>query len=370
MLLLVLVSAAGCSMLGFHRKDAEAPTQVALSLYAAPNVNPNADASPPDMSAPAMQTSDMATVTVDIHAEEGPYLVNLTGGSKAELAEKMKALLDYLQTPDEGRPAPQVALEVSPVPGAAAVDSAPSVSGSHGAGTVASTVQPTVATAAAVAPYAPGVPSGVGKITAGAASILATPPPTASPMAAAPRSWSLAAAPLTRGNATVIEQVPVPLHAGSQTSAAGATHANAPALGQYADSPSGPSSTPEASTIANAGTPISFKILQLKDDSMFLNADHDLLAEDLRKALGSTYIDDDDYVLQPGQFKYIDFKKMDKNTRYIAVLANFHDQSSAAWKQVMRIEAGGYKYSLLVMLQNLDVVMTDESYHQPPRKKS
>ncbi|ULU26656.1 type VI secretion system lipoprotein TssJ [Dyella terrae] len=119
-----------------------------------------------------------------------------------------------------------------------------------------------------------------------------------------------------------------------------------------------------------AGTPIAFKILQLKDDSVFLNADHDLLIKDLKKTLGSTYVDDDDYVLQPGQFKYVEFKKIDKNTRYIAVLANFHDQTSAIWKQVMRVESGGHKYSVLVLLQNMDVGMVDESYRQPPRNKS
>jgi type VI secretion system VasD/TssJ family lipoprotein len=283
------------------------------------------------------------------------------------LAEKIKALLDYLQ-PSEGRdPAPKTSLKVTPshdalgVAGRAEPAEMPSDTGA-----LASAVHVTATTASAVAPHIPGVPASVGMIAAGVASAsTAASVSTPAAEAIAPKADSR----VTSGDPTLTTQVPVPLVAGSEAPAAAGTRVKAPALGQYADGPSGLSSTEDAAAHAVAGTPIAFKILQLKDDSVLLNADRDLLFKDLKKTLGSSYVDDDDYVLQPGQFKYVEFKKIDRDTRYIAVLANFHDQTSAVWKYVMRVESGGYKYSLLVILKNMDVGMVDESYHQPPRKK-
>lgn len=110
-------------------------------------------------------------------------------------------------------------------------------------------------------------------------------------------------------------------------------------------------------------TPIAFKILQLRDDTVFLNTDHDTLihAKKLSAPLGSTYIRDDDYILKPGQFKYVDFEEIHSDTRFIAVMANFHDIDSATWKQVLRIEPMGQRYSLLISFNNRNVNLQDES---------
>ncbi|GAB2801830.1 type VI secretion system lipoprotein TssJ [Dyella kyungheensis] len=343
-----LVLLAGLSMAGCatsRGKNAETPSQVSLSLYAAPNVNPNPDALSPDTAQPVMQTPEMAAVTVDTHAKEGPYLVNLSGGSKAELAEKMKALLDYLQEPgsEKGEQAP---LQISSAPGSTSVAQVASASDGNDEPSIVPAI---VTRSSELAPYAFGAVGGFGIGFHAASPII--------PFAAGQKPPATA------------DGLPVPLRTGDDSSSADAQNAKAPALGQYADSPALTSlvqATPDNRSIA---TPVSFKILQLKDDSVFLNADHDLLLKDLKKALGSTYVEDDDYVLQPGQFKFVDFAKIDKNARYIAVLANFHDQRGAGWKQVMRIEAGGFKYSLLVVFQDIEVGLVDESYHQPTRKK-
>ncbi|WP_109125972.1 type VI secretion system lipoprotein TssJ [Dyella sp. C11] len=368
-LLLASMSVAGCSMSGLLRKDREAPTQVALSLYATPNVNPNADALPADTSASTMQTPDVTTVKVDASVKEGPYLVNLSGGSEAELAEKMMALLDYLRSPDMGAAEPQTLL-ISPNRGAAAVvNTADSQLRQDGFGEGKPVSR--VAMAATLAPYVIGVPSRFSTVASDATAVLATKPVPASPLATSPREIKLSIESLhEQRHATVVDDLPVPLRGGSQRSELKAQVGNAPALGQYADGPTVPPSAADDGAVHIDGTPIFFKVLQLKDDSVFLNADRDVLQNDLKKALGSTYVDDDDYVLQPSQFKYVDFKKIDKNARYIAVLANFHDQVSSTWKQVLRIDPDGYKYSLLLLFQGNKVVIVDESYHQPPRKKS
>ena len=62
------------------------------------------------------------------------------------------------------------------------------------------------------------------------------------------------------------------------------------------------STTPATEAVA---TPMAIKILQLRDDSLLRNSLYELLDKDPAKALRSTYIRDDDYLLHPGQFKFI-----------------------------------------------------------------
>ncbi|MCC3262744.1 type VI secretion lipoprotein TssJ, partial [Paenibacillus polymyxa] len=65
------------------------------------------------------------------------------------------------------------------------------------------------------------------------------------------------------------------------------------ALGQYRD---GVPLAPAALAVqdhANA-TPIAFRVIQLKDDSLLENADPDLVRSAPKKALGSTYITAED----------------------------------------------------------------------------
>ncbi|MGL4667757.1 MAG: type VI secretion system lipoprotein TssJ [Saezia sp.] len=113
-------------------------------------------------------------------------------------------------------------------------------------------------------------------------------------------------------------------------------------------------------------TPVSFKILQLRDDSLFLNADHDSLSADIKKALGTTYISHDDYVLTPSQFKFIRSIELDKKTRYIAVYADFYGTDGAVWKGVVQIEpTGGRIYHLIAAFQNNQVSLQHEG--MPPK---
>ncbi|VVN92501.1 type VI secretion system lipoprotein TssJ [Pseudomonas fluorescens] len=107
-------------------------------------------------------------------------------------------------------------------------------------------------------------------------------------------------------------------------------------------------------------TPIAFKILQLKDDSLLLNATAQALAADLKQALGSTYIQDDDYLLTPGQFKFINYQAINEDTRYLAVIARYHDANTAQWKHSVRLEPTGRTYALLVQLDEARVELKAE----------
>lgn len=324
-LLAVIVSglaASGCSVFGGssgNNRDNGPVTQIGLGLYASPDVNPNPDSASADASTQGYVTQQPAALTVDPAASGGPYLLNLKSTSKADLTTQLRSLLDYLQHENKASDVQTLAARVQFNPDAA---------GSAGLGLDAPS------------PYYALGPQVV----------------------ALPTQWNLPkGAPVSR----IVNNPPLPLDVPGKSS-------GAPALGQYADSasvalsPDTPAAAPELRAVA---TPVTFKILQLKDDSVFLNAGYDQLAKDLKKSLGSTYVDDEDYVLQPGQYKYIDYSAISKKTRYIAVLANFHNQNGATWKQVLRLEQRGYRYALLVVFRDSEVSIVDEGYRAPPPGK-
>ncbi|NBA94148.1 type VI secretion system lipoprotein TssJ [Pseudomonas sp. R5(2019)] len=274
-LLLASVLLAGCSTVGNVFKKTgqilidpstqvgnaeDQVTQIALSLYAGNDVNPNP------------VTDVIATVTHGDSEgsepnEDGPFAVNLNSATKGELIHSLQTLLDHLQED----------------------------------------------TAISVPLLAP-----VGYLDAA--------------------------------------QPPFPLVLDDSEAAANL------ALGQYLTGVSLDTAPDLTLATPNSATPIAFRILQLKDDTLLENADPNLLRIAPKKALGSTYVSSDDYILVPGQFKHIDFGSLDEKTRYIAVVADFHAPNALRSQDVFRLEPRGRKYALLVTLQNTRVAIIDESF--------
>jgi len=269
---------------------ADQPTQIALSLYAGRDVNPNPESAMPELRQPetALPQTEPAPET-----QESPYAIRLNGSSPAELTENLRILLAHLQeTP--AAPSPGLPLERRKA-------EAPPSLGSL-------------------------VPKPLMSLP-GAAQPAPLPPPSTA------------------------QRKPQEL-----------------APGQYqtgAVLPDMPSVQPPASDLA---TPIAFKVLQLKDDSMLLNASAEQLWSETRKALGSTYLSIDDYVLLPGQFKFINFRPIDADANYIAVVANFRDPDTSVWKQVFRVTPRGERHALLISFLGKRVAITDERY--PPAQPS
>ncbi|SHF36879.1 type VI secretion system protein VasD [Modicisalibacter ilicicola DSM 19980] len=109
------------------------------------------------------------------------------------------------------------------------------------------------------------------------------------------------------------------------------------------------------------GTPLMFQILQLKDDSMLMAADFPELKRDLEETLGTNYLVHDDFTLLPGQFKFYAPFEIDEDTRYMGVIALYADPNRAQWKKVVRVDATGNDYHLLVHLREHEVELRKEN---------
>ncbi|MEN5300967.1 type VI secretion system lipoprotein TssJ [Pseudomonas sp. TWI628] len=131
--------------------------------------------------------------------------------------------------------------------------------------------------------------------------------------------------------------------------------------GSY-DDPTVVLSLPRSTTVGSEplATPMAIKILQLRDDSLLHNSAYDLLDEDPAKALRSTYIRDDDYMLRPGQFKFIPFAPIEAETRFVAVIANYRNKENSGWSQVLRIPPRGHQIILSVLLNDTQVLLKEE----------
>lgn len=256
------------------------PTLVGLSLYAAPDVNPNAQHLEPDLDTSADS---------DLIGKHGSYAVHFVSDNKQELINNLYLLLEHLRS--DAAPEAFVA-----EPSAARQPVRQATDQSH-------------------AQYAAG------------------------PLESAGDGMDETQTDHTQKSAN-------------------------PELGQYDANGQRRSFAPpqvDSSVATVPGSPIAFKLVQLKDDSLLLNADPDQLRKDLKKTLGSTYLEADDYLLVPGQFKYVPFSAIRDDTRFLAVIADFHDANAIAWKQVVPLEPRGHKYSLLVTLSGTRVSITDES---------
>ncbi|HCE7029503.1 TPA: type VI secretion system lipoprotein TssJ [Pseudomonas aeruginosa] len=278
------------------------PTQIALSLYASPDVNPNPVSRPT-----AAPVEDPEPLPLD-EEQEGPFAVSLRSASKGELIEHLRALLGHQQDDQAEPPSALAVRQRAAIPGLVVDEQAPPL-------TLGKALPETLFTS------------------------------TATSRGPFPASWMLRQGQVLPG----IEQD------------YGSPSIGFLDLGQYSRG-AGLAPAADAHATPTSATPIAFRVLQLKDDSILENVDPERLRKDAEKALGSTLLASDDYTLAPGQFKFIEFAAIDEKTRYIAVVADFHDPNAERWHDVFRIEPRGRKYPLMVMLQGTQVAITDESY--------
>ncbi len=95
-------------------------------------------------------------------------------------------------------------------------------------------------------------------------------------------------------------------------------------------------------------TPVEYQVFELQDDSMFLSSDFDQLVEDAPKALKSSYITHRDYVLIPGQFKFVERFELNADTYYLGVMARYSSPDESDWKKVVKVLPKGHRYNVLM----------------------
>lgn len=271
------------------------PTQIALSLYATEDVNPNPKSGPAveDDTAPSdppRPDHPAATSALSNAPSIAPYVVHLQGTSEADLIAQLQGLVAALQKDDQDKAAMTPATAHTGSPPTSSPDS----------------------TAAASMPWWRPRPPGAAMNV-----------PYLTPSLVAPSS----AMPMR-------------------------------ALGQYGDAlATTPPATPQPTQVA---TPITFRVFQLKDDSLFLATAYEPLVHDAKKVLGSAFLAEDTYVLKPGQFKYVGFAPVDTHTHYIAIVASYHNLDGSHWKRSFRIEPTGYRYPLLIRFAATGVSIQDD----------
>lgn len=279
------------------------PTQVALSLYAAKDVNPNPVAEPDVDPEPASP-------------DERAFTVNVHGESREDLVHSLHALLEHLHQ-----------------------EASPAQDSEDGSST---SVRP--AFTKVFKPRSIAVSPAFDRLRADSVATSRAPFPV---------PWQLRQGETAQGSASA---------AGDASGDTAGSHGEGVALGQYRDGvPLAPAAALAAQNHVNA-TPIAFRVIQLKDDSLLENADPDLVRSAPKKALGSTYITADDYMLAPGQFKFINYHDLDEDTHYVAVVAAFNAPNADRWYDIFRVEPRSRKYALLVTLQDTRVAITDEHY--------
>ncbi|WP_025674401.1 type VI secretion system lipoprotein TssJ [Salinivibrio socompensis] len=101
--------------------------------------------------------------------------------------------------------------------------------------------------------------------------------------------------------------------------------------------------------------PIEVQVFELEDDSMFMSAGFDQLRTDYEGALNSNFINNYDYVLTPGQFKFVNAFEIDEDTNYIGVMAHFAEPNLGEWKKAVKVLNKGREYHLLMLFQDYDV---------------
>lgn len=75
----------------------------------------------------------------------------------------------------------------------------------------------------------------------------------------------------------------------------------------------------------------------------------------IKKRCAVTLLKNYDYVLTPGQFKFVNAFEVDEETNYIGVMAHFAEPELSEWKKAVKVINKGREYHLLMLFKDYDV---------------
>ncbi|MFG1175226.1 type VI secretion system lipoprotein TssJ [Erwiniaceae bacterium CAU 1747] len=108
-------------------------------------------------------------------------------------------------------------------------------------------------------------------------------------------------------------------------------------------------------------TPTEIVVVYLSEDSLLLAADYDPLSNDtLEKTLGKNYIDHQQYTLLPDQFKPLPPIELEKNNRYLGVIARYADTEHSEWKKIIKVKGKGHHYQVLIHVRSHEIDLRKE----------
>lgn len=102
-------------------------------------------------------------------------------------------------------------------------------------------------------------------------------------------------------------------------------------------------------------TPIQIDLFQLKDNSRFLAADYDSIASDAKSVLGKSYIDQEEYFIEPSGNQYVKTLELEEKTQYLGVVAHYSDIDEVIWKKIVKVNSLGEEPHFLVLLKDREI---------------
>ncbi len=103
-------------------------------------------------------------------------------------------------------------------------------------------------------------------------------------------------------------------------------------------------------------TPVTIEIFQLQDKARFLAADYDSLSiSDKSYVLSKTYLDHEEYTIDPSSHQYIKNISISPRTRFLGLIAHFGDIDSVLWKKIIRVDGVGDDAKVIVIVKPQEV---------------
>ncbi len=107
-------------------------------------------------------------------------------------------------------------------------------------------------------------------------------------------------------------------------------------------------------------SPVRLQIYQLKSDHLFMNTDYYSLNSDPKEALGTTYINHEEYEILPDAWVPMKEIKLNSKTEAIGVLAFFNDIDNSEWRTAKNVKSQGEDYDYLIQLNRKAVHIIDK----------
>ena len=108
---------------------------------------------------------------------------------------------------------------------------------------------------------------------------------------------------------------------------------------------------------SNEPTPVSFVVIELKNDKKLFALDYESLTTDLEDALGSSYITHEEYTVEPGKFINIDPYKLNEKTKFLGVVSAYRALENTLWRTSIKVKSIEEVYAIHTVLKKDAVKM-------------